>query len=577
MTALQCFHFKNRMLLANLISNLVGAVVVNAYLLAPMRNFTTALAQEYSRVIEAVFTPTMFAIAVAATLVYERPIRRQVNRLHRGGAKPSKTPRDVARRVLNEPFFAVILDFAIWIFAALFWTGLFYFMGEPPAVVQSTLISNLSVGLITCTVAFFVLERNLQKVMVPLFFPTGRLYGVDRTIRISIRTRLGALLLACNLVPFLTLILAYLRIRSAGLDPAATLELLGTLLMITSLTFIAVGLWACFLVSSNLAQPLRAIIRALQKVRAGNYDDKVQVTTNDEIGYTGDVINQMTEGLKEREQMRLSMMLAREVQQNLLPRADPSMDGLDIAGISIYCDETGGDYYDYIRYQTGRAEGMPLAVVVGDVSGHGVSAALLMATARALLRQRLSLPGDLADVLNDVNCQLARDIGVSGQFVTLMLLAANPTTGEVVWVRAGHDPAILFDPCTGCFERLSGPGVALGVDKSHHYRIQCRQHLAEGGIILLGTDGIWETFNMHGKMFGRERVLELLKRHTGDAAGVIRDRLIDALRDFRGHSELEDDVTLVVIKLDRTATGGRDTPPDARASSHVAGPDAERT
>jgi sigma-B regulation protein RsbU (phosphoserine phosphatase) len=364
--------------------------------------------------------------------------------------------------------------------------------------------------------------------------------------------RLAALLFACNLIPFLATIQVYYGLSAADDDPAQVLDRLGAALVNNSLIFIVVGLWLWVLVGTNLSHPFRAIIRTLTRVREGYFDDRIQVTSNDELGYTGDVVNQMTEGLKEREEMRLAMMLAREVQQNLLPHSDPAIKGLDIAGTSIYCDETGGDYYDYIRYETGKADGMPLVVVVGDVSGHGVPSALLMATARALLRQRLSLPGDLAAVFNDVNCQLAQDVGISGQFMTLMGLAVNPVAGAVAWVRAGHDPAILYDPQTDRFERLTGPGVALGVDAGFRFTLQHRQNLVDGSIILMGTDGIWEACNAHGEMFGKERVLALIKRHADASAGTIRDRLVSALRHFCGSSDVEDDITMVVIKLDRT-------------------------
>ncbi len=229
-----------------------------------------------------------------------------------------------------------------------------------------------------------------------------------------------------------------------------------------------------------------------------------------------------------------------------------------MAGTSIYCDETGGDYYDYIRYETGTSDGMPLAVVVGDVSGHGMPSALLMATARALLRQRLSLPGDLAAVFMDVNCQLAQDVGDSGQFMTLMALAVNPGAGSIVWVRAGHDPAILYDPGTNGFTLLAGPGVALGVDGAFGYTLQRRDHLAPGSIILIGTDGLWEACNAEGAMFGKARVREVLRRHAGEPAAMIQDRLVAALGEFRGSVALADDVTLVVIKFDPAVTAPGD-------------------
>ena len=544
MTALQRFHLKNRMLLANISANFVAAVIITN-LVAPFEIMEETQAIK----LQVITTPILFLIGFLGFLLYEWPIRRHIDRRAAGLEDPSAVSQQALRRLLNEPFFAVALDLFIWILAATFWATYFWQMGEPDHVVKRAFMINLHIGLITIVVAFFLLERIFQKRMAPFFFPNGKIYEISGTLRVSIRVRLAALLFACNLIPFFATIQVYYGLSAADDNPAAVLDRLGDALVTNSLVFIAVGLWLWVLVGTNLSRPFKAIIRTLSRVREGHFDDRIQVTSNDELGYTGDVVNQMTEGLKEREHMRLAMMLAREVQQNLLPHNDPRIDGLDIAGTSIYCDETGGDYYDYIRYETGSAEGMPLAVVVGDVSGHGVSAALLMATARALLRQRLSLPGDLAEILNDVNCQLAQDIGASGQFMTLMGLAVNPVAGEVVWVRAGHDPAILFDPRAQHFEPLAGPGMALGVDASFRYALQ-RRRMAEGCIILLGTDGIWETRNARGEMFGKERVLALLKKHAQEAAGTIRDRLVDTLQAFRGNSDLEDDVTMVVIKRD---------------------------
>jgi sigma-B regulation protein RsbU (phosphoserine phosphatase) len=562
MTPRKRFLLKNRMLLANLVSNLIGAVGVNNLLLAPTRRFTTAWGQTLTPVVEAVFIPTVFLFAIAATLIYQRPIRRFVDRCHAAAVRP-EVPAVVQRRVLNEPFFGVLLDLAIWLFAALFWAAFFYFIDESPGVILRALATNLSVGLITCTVAFFVLEHVLQKMMVPFFFPTGRLFSVPRTLRISIRVRLAAMLLACNLVPFTSLILGYIQVRGSLREPAAALEYLSTFLLINSLIFIAVGIWLCFLVSSNLARPLQDIIRALQKVRAGNFDGRVQITSNDEIGYTSYVINRMTAGLKERERMRLSMMLAREVQQSLLPAEPPAIRGLDLAGASRYCDETGGDYYDFLTVP--ESNGYRVGVVVGDVAGHGVSSALLMASARSALRQRVALGGGLSAIVADVNCQLSRDAAASGQFMTLFVLLIDPAAGRIEWVRAGHDPGILYDPSAGRFDTLGGPGLPLGVDLSASFAAQRRAGLADGTIVLLGTDGIWETFNPDGEMFGKNRLFALLQAHAMDSAGVIRDRVLEALRVFRGAAALEDDVTLVIAKLDRRRPGAADPPtPECR-------------
>ncbi|MGD8345329.1 MAG: HAMP domain-containing protein [Desulfobacterales bacterium] len=131
-------------------------------------------------------------------------------------------------------------------------------------------------------------------------------------------------------------------------DTGVVLKELRTAILTNSIFFIIVGLSVTQFVIANFAVPLREIIQVLKDIRSGDFERKVIVRSNDEIGYTGDVVNEMAAGLKERDQMRQSLFLAREVQQNLLPAANPKIKGLDIAGSSIYCDETGGDYYDFI-------------------------------------------------------------------------------------------------------------------------------------------------------------------------------------------------------------------------------------
>ena len=206
--------------------------------------------------------------------------------------------------------------------------------------------------------------------------------------------------------------------------PDQMLVQLRTTINTNSVLFIAVGVFLTILVSSNLTRPFGDIIKVLQNVRNGRLDRRVAVRSNDEIGYVGDVINEMTAGLREREKMHQSLELAREVQQNLLPRCAPQQMGLDIAGRSIYCDQTGGDYFDFL--EVGPPGDNTVGLVVGDVSGHGVPSALLMATARALMRQRSFLPGGPAQVVSDVNSHLSRDVEDSGQFMTLFYLVIDP-------------------------------------------------------------------------------------------------------------------------------------------------------
>jgi sigma-B regulation protein RsbU (phosphoserine phosphatase) len=300
-------------------------------------------------------------------------------------------------------------------------------------------------------------------------------------------------------------------------------------------------------VSSNITRPLKEIIRVLKRVRDGYFDQKVRVTSNDEIGYTGDVINEMTEGLKERDRMRHSLELAKEVQQHFLPASDPRIAGLDIAGHSVYCERTGGDYYDYLDLGDHRAG--KIGIVVGDVSGHGIPSALLMASARSSLRQRAVLPGSIAQIVSDVNRQLTGDVEESGSFMTLFCGEIDILSRSIRWVRAGHDPAICYDPATNSFEELKGPGLALGVDADWQYEEQQKPGLQNGQIIVIGTDGIWEAHNSERDTFGKKALLEIIRQHASASAQQIVSAIISAVNRFRKDVIAEDDVTLVVIKV----------------------------
>ena len=187
-------------------------------------------------------------------------------------------------------------------------------------------------------------------------------------------------------------------------------------------------------------------------------------------------------------------------------------------------------------------------MVVGDVSGHGIPSALLMATARALLRQRASLEGAGSEIVGDVNRQLCRDIEDSGQFMTLFYGEIDPRTREFTWVTAGHDPAIVYDPAADSFDDLPGKGLALGVHEDFVYEV-FHQAIRPGSILLIGTDGIWEAKNPRGEMFGKEALRHIIRTHKNETSQQIVDAVIDAVREFSRPLADEDDITLVVVKF----------------------------
>jgi serine phosphatase RsbU (regulator of sigma subunit) len=249
---------------------------------------------------------------------------------------------------------------------------------------------------------------------------------------------------------------------------------------------------------------------------------------------------------KHLEQIIAALNVAQEVQQSLLPQNPPKEERLDIAGRSLYCDETGGDYYDYIELP--RLGPDTYAIVVGDVSGHGISSALLMAGVRAYLRSRVSQAGSAAEIISDVNRLVSADTIETNQFMTLFFLVLESQNRRISWVRAGHDPALLYTPDADHFEKLEGQGLPLGVEKSWQYRDYTKT-VRPGQILILTTDGILETRNKNGEMFGRDRVKEIIRRYAGLGAEGIRLAVIDAVTAFRGESHQEDDITLVVLKF----------------------------
>ncbi len=250
---------------------------------------------------------------------------------------------------------------------------------------------------------------------------------------------------------------------------------------------------------------------------------------------------------KEHRRVRHSLSLAKEVQQNLLPKANPKIDGLDIAGKSIYCDETGGDYYDFL--EVGNPEEGKIGVVVGDVSDHGIPSALLMATARALIRQRCSAFGKIDQVVSDVNQQLAVDVKDSGRFMTLFYTEIERPNKIIRWVNAGHEPAMIFDPTTDTFSDLnSANNLALGVFEDTEFK-EAQREVAPGQIIVIATDGIWEARNPEGEMFSKDRIHKIIRRNVSKTANDIQDAILGSLKRFQRDVKLEDDMTLVVIKI----------------------------
>ncbi|MGD1969914.1 MAG: SpoIIE family protein phosphatase [Desulfobacterales bacterium] len=498
------------------------------------------------------FYPVVICIGIGLQYVVQRPITQVINLMRQGLKIESDLAEKASRRILNLPFIIGLVNFAMWIVLTAL-LGIFFiiFRDAPPRISFFVAFRGFMVGYISAIISFFLTEAYSRRRLVRIFFPAGKLAGVPGSIKLSILRRIRVLYGVGTLAPMIILVgtLAFI-LWEVDLVTISGAEL-GRELLIFSIVlcgiFIFVGGRLNVLSGQSIIQPITDMMVLVRRVRKGHFKQKVRVVSNDELGVLGDGLNEMTQGLIERDEIRQSLYLAQEVQQTLLPQKSPQLDTLDIAATIVYCDETGGDYYDFP--ETSETHPGDLTVVIGDVSGHGIPSALMMATGRAFLRQRAMLPGRLVDIISDVNQQMVRDFEETGGFMTLFYLTIDTQNDCLYWVRAGHDPAIFYDPQTDTFEELRGAGIALGVDMDGHYAQYQRTNLKKGQIILLGSDGLWEARNTKGEMFGKAPIHHITRKLAEASAREILTSCFHAFNIFLGDRAPEDDVTLVVIKI----------------------------
>ncbi len=299
-------------------------------------------------------------------------------------------------------------------------------------------------------------------------------------------------------------------------------------------------------ITNKTTRAIRRLSIAANELALGNFNTELRVTSRDEVGDLTRNFNTMSKQLQERLQLQQAIDIAREVQQNLLPHTSYRAEGIDTCGITLYCDETGGDYFDILPHPVQRNK---VNIIEGDVVGHGLGAALLMATIRALVRCRISQPGSPVSIIEDVNRLLCRDTSRSGNFITLFYLIVDKGKNSLKWVRCGHEPGIIYFPDNHSFSELKGKGLALGVDPSWEYQENSLTLNHEPRIILIGSDGVWDTENEKGERFGRERVKIVLAKSSHLSSEEIIKAITDKIDSFRKTKPLTDDITLVITKI----------------------------
>jgi len=244
----------------------------------------------------------------------------------------------------------------------------------------------------------------------------------------------------------------------------------------------------------------------------------------------------------ERERLEHELQVASEIQQRFQPASAPQIAGYELQGISFPCYEIGGDYYDFIERENGK-----LVVALGDVSGKGTAAALLMSSLHAAVHAQAASHSSIAETIAAVNRYLAENIPAN-RFVTLFYAELDPGKGELAFLNAGHNPPMIVH-AGGTMEQLASGGLPLGIMPNAEFR-EGRTILYPGDVLVVYSDGVSEAVNPNNEEFGPTRLYEVVARNLDASAAGIRDRIEAALTKFCQGTPAADDITLVICKRD---------------------------
>ncbi|MDH3592149.1 MAG: SpoIIE family protein phosphatase [Planctomycetota bacterium] len=253
---------------------------------------------------------------------------------------------------------------------------------------------------------------------------------------------------------------------------------------------------------------------------------------------------QLHKSALEKERYDREVRLAQDMQRQLQPEKRLRRDGvLEVAGLNELCEDATGDYYDLLL-------DLPrdrIGVAIGDVSGHGLQAALVMAEARAFLRAFVQTTPELPKAMDLINDFLVPDMK-DGKFISLFAAVIDSGDGGMEWCNAGHNPPLLFRAATGAITRLAATGRILGILPDAAYRAGETSHLAHGDVLFLYTDGVTEARSPDGDLLGEDRLESMLRDAAEGSAEEIVATVRLAVRDWTAGGANDDDLTIVAVK-----------------------------
>jgi phosphoserine phosphatase RsbU/P len=307
-------------------------------------------------------------------------------------------------------------------------------------------------------------------------------------------------------------------------------------------TVVLQGVRSVLAVPLGVSDKVFGIIYADSPIAEGRFtEDHLKVlTTLASVAAIRVENTRLVEARLERERFERELALASEIQQRFQPTAPPIVPGYELQGISFPCYEIGGDYYDFIERDDGR-----LVIALGDVSGKGTAAALLMSSLHAAIHAQSASHDSLVATISAVNRYLADNIPAN-RFVTLFYAELEPESGALSFLNAGHNPPLIIHSA-GTVEQLASGGLPLGIKPNAEYR-EGRTQLQPGDVLVIYSDGVTEAVSPSGEEFGPTRLYEVVSRNIEASAAGIRDRIESSLTKFAQGTSAADDITLVIVK-----------------------------
>src|SRR6266498_2521350 len=307
-------------------------------------------------------------------------------------------------------------------------------------------------------------------------------------------------------------------------------------------TVVLQGVRSVLAVPLGVSEKVFGIIYADSPIAEGRFtEDHLKVLTTLASVAAIRVENaRLMEARLQQERLERELQLASEIQQRFQPTAPPQVLGYELQGISFPCYEIGGDYYDFIQRDDGR-----LIIALGDVSGKGTAAALLMSSLHAAVHAQSASHDSIVETISAVNRYLADNIPPN-RFVTLFYAELEPQSGSVCFLNAGHNPPLIIHSA-GTVEQLASGGLPLGIRRDAEYR-EGRTQMQAGDVLVIYSDGVTEAASPSGEEFGPTRLYEVVSRNVDASAAGIRDRIESALTKFAQGTRAGDDITLVIVK-----------------------------